>query len=400
MIELNFSLIGTETPTLRKMLDKFEEEYKVHVRVRSIDWEGAWYELLSWALHSQGPDVSHIGSTWSASLIAMNALRPFSNGEIRLFGGSQAFLPQAWQSGTLIEQPDVWSIPWTTYTFVLCYRRDLLDRAGVIEKAAFTSPTAVEGTLANLRGAGIEMPWIVPVAPNHIDTLHHLASFVWGMGGDFVSPAGLRMTFTQPMAMAGFKAYFDLLRYQPPAFFPLDDNQAEQYFTRGQAGVTIVGADRPYAWIRQKSAAPEVLDNLGVIPMPGVPWIGGDNLVIWKEARVSIERERAAVELIKFLTSRQSQEAYCRGEEINLPIRPDVFDLLPLPGTPITKAAIESLTMGRAYRPLGMWSKIEHQFGQTLGQVAADVLSGVTPSTALHNHLELLDRRLQVTLGK
>jgi multiple sugar transport system substrate-binding protein len=400
MVDLDFSVIGNETPTLVKLLDTFEVEHKVHVRLKAIDWEGAWSELLSWALHSQGPDVSHIGSTWSPSLIAMNALRPFTSGEVRMMGGSRTFLPQSWQSGMLLDQPEVWSIPWTSYTFVLCYRRDLLERAGIDEKNAFINPPAVETTLASLRSAGISMPWIVPVAPNHIDTLHHIASFVWGMGGDFISPTGLRLTFTQPMAMAGFKAYFELLRYHPSAFYPLDDNQAEQYFTRGQSAVTIVGADRPYSWLREKSAVPEVLYNLGVIPMPGVPWIGGDNLVIWKEAKVSLERERAAVELINFLTSHRAQEVYCRGEEVNLPTRTDVFDNLPLPESSITKAAIESLTMGRAYRPLGMWSKIEHQFGQALGQVAAEVLSGVTPSDSLHNHLDLLNQRLSVTVGK
>jgi ABC-type glycerol-3-phosphate transport system substrate-binding protein len=136
----------------------------------------------------------------------------------------------------------------------------------------------------------------------------------------------------------------------------------------------MMGIDRPYDWLRHRSVAPAVLANLGVAMVPGVPWVGGNSLVIWKEVQAVEARERAAVELVKYLTSRESQEVYCQGVEVYLPTRPDAQKALPLPGEPVTRAAVQSLQMGRSYRPLPAWGKLEHQFAEVFGLIGADVV--------------------------
>jgi ABC-type glycerol-3-phosphate transport system substrate-binding protein len=131
----------------------------------------------------------------------------------------------------------------------------------------------------------VECPWVVPVSSFHLGILHMVASFVWGMGGNFVSPTGTRVTFNQPEALEGFRAYFNLLRYLSPGAQRLDGVQTERFFTSGRAAVTMMGIDRPYDWLRHRSVAPAVLANLGVAMVPGVPWVGGNSLVIWKEVQ-------------------------------------------------------------------------------------------------------------------
>ena len=400
MLELNLSLIGNVTPTLVLLVDNFQIQLGVRVRIRSLDWETAWRELMDWALHTQGPDVSQVGATWTGSLVSMNALRPFSRAEVRELGGAETFFPQIWQSGVLPSHPEAWSVPWSSFTFVLCYRRDLLAKAGIEEATAFQSLAALAQTLERLQAAGVKCPWVAPVSPFHLGILHMIASFVWGMDGDFVSPTGSRVIFTQPEALKGFRAYFNLLRYLSPEARLLDGVEAERFFTDGQAAVMMFGIDRPYDWLRHRKVAPAVLSNLGVVAMPGVPWLGGNSLVIWNEARASTERERAAVALVKYLTSRESQEVYCQGVEVFLPTRPDVLGALPLPEEPVTRAATQSLQTGRSYRPMPAWGKLEHQFAEVLGLIGADVVGGMGVDAALHKHLEPLARRLQVTFGR
>ncbi len=398
MLELEFSLIGEPTTALQQLLEAFQAECSVAVHLKTTTWQQAWSELLTYALYDRGPDVSQVGSTWVSSLIGMNALRSFSEKEIRGMGGAGLFLPQCWQSGMMFGDSTVWSVPWSAYTFIICYRRDILQKAGIVEEGAFKTADALARTLTQLKAAGVECPWVVPVNPSHQDTLHYIASWIWGAGGDLVSADGARLLFTQPLALSGAQAYFDLLRYLSSDAFYLDDVHAEEYFLSGRAAVTIAGAEMPYSWLRNRVGSPEVLDNLGYALMPGVPWIGGDNLVVWKHTRFAVEREQAALALVDFLLKQSSQQVYCQGEEVFLPTRPDVFPALPMQGSLLAQTAIHSLQSGRAYHPMPMWSKIEHQSALTLGKIGEDVLAGKESGASIHRHLDMLARRLEISL--
>ncbi|MBN2146690.1 MAG: extracellular solute-binding protein [Anaerolineales bacterium] len=398
MNEISLSLLGDYTPTLAGLIGAFEKQNNTKVKITTIPWENAWQELLTFALYDRGPDVSHVGSTWASSLISMNALRPFRHREIASWGASEIFLPQCWQSNVMPGMGEVYAAPWSSYTFVLCYRRDLLAKAGLDETEAFASPDGLHETLRALQSAGIECPWVVPIEVANPDTLHLVASWVWGAGGDLIGPQA-HLSFTEPAALSGFKAFYDLIQFIALAARALDWTSAENYFTSGKAAVSICGADRPYAWQRERSAAPEVLDHLGVAPMPGVPWIGGDSLVVWKHTRVDPARESLANELVTTLISLPSQKASAAGEEIILPTRSDAFSALPMQSSSWTQAAIRSLQNGRAYACMPMWSTIEHRFGMTLGQIGMDIVSGVDVQSAIQNHLDPLARRLAIMLS-
>jgi len=399
MTELAFSLIGEPTPTLSRLLDAFQKQHNVNIRLVKMTWDNAWPELLTYALYGKGPDVSHVGSTWASSLIGMNALRPFNRIEVKSTGGPEVFLPQAWQSVVMPDLPEIWAIPWTTYTFVICYRRDLFQKAGVDEDA-FASGSALDRTLRSLQAAGVRTPWVVPVDPAHVDTLHFVASWVWGAGREFVDTAGRHILFAQPDSLRGIEAYYALLRYLDPETWRLDGDGAEACFTSGKAAATIVGADRPYAWLTNRTAVPEVLDNLGVAVMPGVPWIGGDNLVIWRHTQGLLDVERSAIGLVNFLVSRATQTTYCQGEEVYLPTRADALLDLPMPGSSLTQVVVKSLQTGRSYPAIPMWSKIEHQTSMILGQIGLDILDGTPVETAVRRHLEPLAHRLEAALGR
>jgi multiple sugar transport system substrate-binding protein len=398
MTEIDFSLIGQPSLTLQHLLAKFQDEQKIEVKLRVIEWENAWHDLLMWALYEQGPDISHVGSTWASSLVALNALRSFSENEIKEAGGQMAFLQPAWQSGKTTGSLAIWSMPWHTYTFLIAYRRDLLEKAGVDESIAFTTADEVNKTMQKLRVGGIQYPWVLPIGEHHLDTLHYLASWVWGSGGDFITPDGHHTAFTESKTFKAIETFFELLRYMQPVDLPLNEMDALAVFTGDKAAATIVGAGIAYEWLRNQEISPDILDHIGFAPVPGVPWIGGDNLVIWRHTRADPDREKAAIALTEYLLSQPVQKANAQSEDVGIPSRTDSLNALPLPNSQLTKIVTRSLRAGRAYRSLTSWSKIEHQFAQSLGKTGAEILNGADPSATCLKNLNTFANWLEISL--
>jgi multiple sugar transport system substrate-binding protein len=80
----------------------------------------------------------------------------------------------------------VWAIPWSVYTFVLYYRRDLLEKADIDPATAFVSTTAMRETFAKLSKNGIA-PWAFPSLHPYADLVHIASSWARANGGDFMS---------------------------------------------------------------------------------------------------------------------------------------------------------------------------------------------------------------------
>ncbi len=135
--EIEFSIMGPSAEHIQPLLDEFEAENEIHVRLRPLTWDAAWGDLVRVALYGDGPDVSEIGSTWLGDLVEMNALHPFQTSDIQGLGGPSAFLPSAWQGTHVVGRPETWAIPWVTGARLVPSRRSLLPAAGTDDPAAF-----------------------------------------------------------------------------------------------------------------------------------------------------------------------------------------------------------------------------------------------------------------------
>lgn len=402
MVEIEFSTISDPSDGahhLSLILEEYEAQHGVRVRLSTMSWDQAWSNLVTFALYGKGPDVSHVGSTWGSSLAAMNALRPFAPREIAALGGSGAFIAAAWQSAVLAGDKQVWAMPWLADTYVVCYRRDLLERAGVDERKAFGTAEAMAETLSRLQSAGVEIPWVfsADLCP---DVLHVAASWVWGAGGDFMSDDGKRTLFNQPKALAGLDAYFELYRHLPSFARRLDAEQSFDLFAKGRAAVMVATSEAALT-IRRENIAPEVCEHLGTTVPPGVPWVGGDNLVIWRHTQGDPNRERAAIAFVSFLVSQPAQVRFCQTTEF-LPVRLDALSALTFEPASLAQTIDRALRMGRPYKAIGLWTYIEYQLSRALDQVAADVMAEPTEDVGaiLHRHLDPLARRLDLTLSQ
>lgn len=376
MIELNFSAMGDtseEIEEIIRFLKEFDEKSDTKTRVRRLAWKDAWQRLLTVAIEGKGEDVSQVGSTWAPTLAALDSLRPLSESEVRSLGGPLIFVPAAWQTVQLEGRGDVWAIPWSVYTFVIFYRRDLLQRAGVEEHTAFTTPEAMRETFSALQRAGIA-PWIIPTNQSYLDLPHIASSWVRAYGGDFFGPVGRSVEFNTPHARKGMVDFFELYRYIPANLRGLDyDACLEEFFKNGKTALVIAGPEA-YSDALIESRLPESQrDLIGVAALPGMPWIGGDHLVVWKTVRFDPQKEKAALELIRFLISVENQIRLSREARI-LPSRLDAYAELEFQPEGMRPVLEKILQTAHPHPPARLWRRTESMLVDMLYEIARDVM--------------------------
>jgi len=370
------------------------ERFGLKCRLRTMRWENAWNELVRVALDRVGPNVSQIGTTWVGNFAAMDVLRPFAMKDLEALGGPAAFLPSSWETVLFADQPKIWAIPWLADLRVIYYWRDLLEQAGVDEQTAFQTADHVIETFSRLRASGMASPWVTQVN-NSVFTMHTLASWVWGAGGDFVTPDGRQTLFNLPAARAGFKSYLSLYPYLPTNVRELDEQQGIKFFFDRQAAVTLSGSWLPRD-LSRLGASPELLSRLGVARPPGPTFVGGSNLVIWQ----STPYPELALKLIQALLSAPVQTEY--GQSIGqLPVRLDVLAEPPFSTDARFQVMVEALKTGRPLPRLPRWGVVEERLVSALTHILSDISSGPESDldALIGKHLEPLARRLDIILA-
>jgi len=390
-----FSVIGEPSSDLLKLLDEFQQIRDVQIKVEQMEWEDAWTKLLSYALTGKSPDVSHVGSTWVSSLVGMNAVRSFSLREVEAMGGVTAFVPTAWQSATL--DNTVYSIPWSSFTFLVFYRRDHLKDAGIKETNAFDTADDFLNTIQKLKDSKVISPLILPTGKNFLDRVHIAASWMWGAGGDYVSQDEKQVLLNNPNTRAGLQDFFKLHRLMSPDDYQLDYEQTLERFVQGSASVVIADCGFPSTLQREN---PELIDKVGVHALPGVPFVSGDNLIIWQETRHTPDRERIALDLVSFLVSETAQKRFSRTLQ-QLPVRRDSLTAIQSPIENLVPILTETFEHGHSYKPIRLWSRYEQQLGFAFDDITNDIITKkeLPIESILEIHLSKLQQRFSLWLG-
>lgn len=393
MPELNFSIYGNQPSILEgSFFDEFCKLHHVRVNVNRMDWADAWPKLLDYAIHGGGPNISQIGAIWTSSLVAMNVLRSISPREILDLGGDDVFYHPAWQNTLAPSGPEFWAIPFTTFAYVILYRRDLLEKAGVDEQQAFVSVDAMRQTIERLKAAGVDSPIVLPSGNPYRARVHCAASWVWGASGEFVNEK--EVLFDRPEARAGLKAFFDLYRYLSPSDHGLAYDECGRRVSRGQAAITITGI---HLW----TSDPQELGNLGTAPVPGIPWVGGSNLVIWSETRADPNLNRAAFQLAHYLTSHSVQASYAQVDVGHAPARADALQAIRYALPSLAQTLDTSMRTGRAYKPALIWVRMLSDLSRTFDRVTLEILSHPEQDVAdiLTRPIEHLAGRFRLMVG-
>jgi multiple sugar transport system substrate-binding protein len=328
----------------------------------------------------------------------LDALRVFTEKEVSALGGEHRFLPAAWQSVKLVDRPSVWAIPWSIYTFVLYYRRDLLEKAGIDAETAFVTPAAMRKTFTQLSRNGIA-PWALPSLHPYADLVHIASSWVRANGGDFMSDNGREPFFARPESCAGLMEFFELFPFIPLALRGLNIEECTNAFARGDVATLIGGVEFANDLLTSPYASQEMRENMAVTTLPGVPWIGGDHLVVWKNVLTDAEHEKTALDLVTFLSKKETQVELFNLENI-LPSRADAYAELIFP-LATTKATLEKiLQTGRPHPALRLWRRIEAFLDEMLLEIGKSVLRQptVSPSEIARQMLNDYEQNLSAVL--
>lgn len=363
METLEFSIFdhGAEAvEQMRSVLNRFEREQGIRIHLEVIPWQEAWTRLVQIALYGDGPAVSEIGSSWLSDMVMMNALRPFGAQEVNEFGGEASFLPASWQSVRAIQNPlngdaFCWAIPWIADTRLIYYRKDVLSQAGQPWRQAFGNHADLVNCLQALQNSGVEIPLTMPTYKSRIN-LHFLASWVWGGGGDFLSQDGQQVIFNSPQALDGMEKFFRLACFLPAAARRLGDTQSDLLFLQGQAALAMSG---PWLFDYPETQA-TLQEQFAVAMPPGVPFVGGFHLVIWKHTR----QEKAALKLIEYLAGPHLPEELFPA--FSFPARLDVLSHSRFADHPIYGVVSMAMRAGRSFPTTWMWGMIENRLFETL----------------------------------
>lgn len=348
-------------------LADFERETRTRIRHHQIPWTSAWSSLLDIAVHMKGPDVSEIGSTWLGSLAGMNALRPFQPAELDSLAPTRTFAPSLWTGCQVDRQPNVLAVPFTADTRLIHYRRDLLQKAGVDEVTAFQTPEHMAETLERLRRSGVETPLTMPTT---MTVFQNLASWVWGAGGHFRSEDGHRLSLDTPQALNGSLQFFGLHRWMSPAAQGLEVGASDALFRQGQAAVALSGQWLYFQIVHGRQGAPEVAENLGLAQVPGVPFVGGTCLVVWKYAL----RDREAVSLVNHLTRYETQRRLFQ-QNWAIPVRADLLESAEFKADPHLAQIAGSIRSGRCLHISYRWAAVETRLSAVLNGLWADLFA-------------------------
>jgi multiple sugar transport system substrate-binding protein len=402
MIEIELSYTwGSDEPVFAALVEEFNQQNRIKVHLRRLDWSTAWVDLFTMVSQGQGSDVSSIGSTWVSTLAKLDALRPFKPDEVAQMGGASAFIAPAWQSTKLPGDERTWSIPWIGWMYLIFYRKDLLKNVGIDPSNAFNSTQSIQDTLAALQASSLEIPWLnADIQHPHIDFLHMAASWVWAAGGEFINATGNKVLFDLPPAILGLTNWLNTYRCVPEKYQYLSVAECRDLVREGRAAASLVDINTAHTILDVKVSKVKE-ENIGFANLTNIPWMGGCSFVIWEHTQIHPERERAAVELVKFLTTKAANLRWMQEGDL-LPLRMDAIQESYPSGNPLHETIMSAARHGRSYYNVSHWRRVEAQLSLELGASVKEIRENPSAdsATVLRTRLEPLARRLNIVLER
>jgi len=369
-------------PRVVDLFNRFQVKSGVEIDPTFVDWSTVWRKLVDIGIHRRGADVVEVGTTWLESLVGMSALRPFTPSEIERFGGRSSYIPATWSGVSFGEDDQVWGIPVRSDVRVIWYWKDMLEKAGVDPTTAFESISNTQQTLEKLKSV-IDTPWGVTTSATDPGSIQALASWLWALGGEFVSPNCDKVLLMEPESLEAMRAYFGLYRFLPKG--------AIGFVNRNVAA--LVGGPWQLQEIPEQERA-----RLGIAMLPGPPFIGGMVLSIWQHTAEN-RRVNDVLDFIEFLVQPDIQAEYCPLLGL-LPTKQEAWDFPSIKEVPYNKIMYQALSMGRGLPSVPLWGMVEEKLRNSISLIWKELLSNPEASVdlAIERYLEPTVNRLNLSL--
>jgi multiple sugar transport system substrate-binding protein len=301
-----------------------------------------------------------------------------------------------------------WALPWFTEARAIYYRKDVLKKAGVDEKTAFTDWDAFRSTLEKVKqvksigGEKIE-PFGSP-GKKAFDLVHHVMPFVWDAGGAELSADNKKSAIASPQAEQGLRFVADLLSsgLYDKSQLERDGTQVENQFKGGRLAVWMGG---PWVLGSVERADDEnwvkaARENLGIAPMPAGPegkgytFVGGSNLMMLKSSK----NKDAAWALMKYLSQDQIQSDYAAKQGMF----PSRIEPQKLAGetSPNYASFFKAIQQGRTYAPIPQWGQIENAYKARFANILEDAGGGQLSDADITKELQGAEKEANALLAQ
>jgi multiple sugar transport system substrate-binding protein len=359
-----------------RILKPFEQQTGVNVKVKLVGWDVQFDRIRNAAISGTGPDITQAGTTQVPFFAALGGFEDL-NKDAGQIGGQSAYAPGIWKTTQVDGQNGTWAVPWFTEARAIYYRKDALAKAGIDPKTAFTDWNSFKATLEKLKS--VKELGGKPIQPfggpgkKAFDLVHGIAPFIWGAGGDELTPDNKKSAIDSPQAQQGVEFYANLI---PDGVFDTaalekDGQGVEDMFKGGQLAVWIGGP-----WVLQAATRSDdkVWDatarkNVGVSPLPKGPsgkayaFVGGSNLMMYKTAK----NKDAAWAVIKYLSQDATQKSYAELMGM-FPARLAPQKQVGL-SDPNHEEFFKAIEEGRSYAPIPQWAEVENSYKNSFGEI-------------------------------
>jgi multiple sugar transport system substrate-binding protein len=181
VVNLTFRFNDTEEKEMRAALDQFEKQNPgIKVTMQRIGWRDARDQYLREAAVGQGPDVVHMAQVWVKEMGQAGALLPLNDlmKKAPLPNGFNDFVAQELAQN---KAGEIFGLPWTTDTWAMVYRTDVLKEAGI---------TKLPDTWAELHDASAQITkrtgkagFGFPAGGSASGAIWFLANYYWWSNG-------------------------------------------------------------------------------------------------------------------------------------------------------------------------------------------------------------------------
>lgn len=179
--DLTFRFNDSEADAMRAALDDFEAENPgVEVELQTIAWTESRQQFLREAAVGEGPDVVHIAFVWPRDMGAAGALLPINDflESDPIQNGWDDFIATELAVGA---DGQIYGVPWTTDTWAMIYRTDVLEEAGIDEIP--TTWDALRDASRKIHEETGKVGFGFPAGSGSQNTIWFLANYYWWSNG-------------------------------------------------------------------------------------------------------------------------------------------------------------------------------------------------------------------------
>ena len=388
MIKLKMWVWGAGTAAKQLMKQEtraFNERYPdVDVDVTLIPWQDAWDSIMNAAKEKKGPDILQVGSTWNGTLAHLGVLKDITQEVIDANLTGDIFVPAAWSSCHFPGSERVSSLPWFADIRAIYYRTDIFRELSLTAES-LDDWTSFENACKKIKNAKLDKPIEVFGVSGQQDALllHNIAPWIWGAGGDFLTPDGKKAAFNGEEALNGIAFYMGLISngYILPAALKLKTEEiAREAFTKGTYAISVPGplSDSSPLDPGHHNYRAEIAENCMPLLFPAgrggkFVFCGGSNLGVTSFS--PYPRNAWAWEFIKFLVSYESQSHY--PKRLNMfPSLLESFDAAFMEQKAVWGGFKDLWKYGRAFPNVAVWGEIEALLIKCFGKIFARIQEG------------------------